>query len=278
MKKLMALGLTLLSLNAFSQSYLVLYNGVTLTTDKAGYVYDFEQFLLPYEVEVKGGRFLIADKELMTIDKDGYFYNKKLEVKDVKGHGLNYFIAPMGEIYTIDDKGFYFRYEDNSVKSAVNFGGNFFTTSVRTGIFRKRIELYVVTDAGTYFKVEVEGLNPGSISEFGGNFFQTNEGMIYTVSKDGLVFSKPDNKVESFKYKGGNFFIDQENTLYTVTEEGYLLKPLLPANLKLDGNLKVGANYLIDEDGKFFGIDTAGNVYERSLSNHEGAEIRIHSY
>lgn len=278
MKKLMALGLTLLSLNAFSQSYLVLYNGVTLTTDKAGYVYDFGQFLLPYEVEVKGGRFLIADDELMTVDKDGYFYNKKLEVKNVKGHGLNYFINTLGEIYTIDDKGFYYRFEDNSVKWTANYGGNFFTTSVRTGIFRKRFELYVVTDAGSYFKVDVEGLNPGFISEYGGNYFQTSKGMIYTVSKDGLVFSKPENKVESIKYKGGNFFIDLENKLYTVTEEGYLLEPLLPENLRLDGKLKVGANYLVDEDGKIYGVDTSGNIFERSLSEHEGAEIRVHSY
>ena len=275
MKKFLAAGLMLASLNVFSQSYLILSNGVTLTTDKAGFVYDFGHFHLPYKVSNKGINYFVEDEKLSTIDENGYLYEKDIKVKKIKGAGGNFFVNDDSHLVTIDAKGFYYEYEEETkvFKKITSYGGNYFLASVEK---KKPADLYTVNDKGSYFKLNVEGLNTGDINTFNGNYFQTKNGTVYTVSSAGFVFPKPTVKTGSVTKAGGNYFIDSNKLLYTVSSEGLLILPVLPLKLKIDNLVSFGANYMIDKDGKIFAVDKAGVIFERSVK-HDLRNAKIFS-
>jgi hypothetical protein len=263
MKNLLISGVLLFSVSAFSQSYLVLNNGVTLTTDTAGYLYDFGHFYLPYKLKHFGGQFFVEEKKLVTINSKGLLFEKDLEVEEIKGKGLNYFINSDDELVIIDKDGFYYRYEEDSdiFKKTIQFGGNYFL--VKPEKKKPLVEIYTINEKGNYFKMNVEGLNPSEITQFGGSYFQTKMGNTYTVSKLGFIFLKSDIKVSQISKTGGNFFIDSTGVLFTISEEGLLLIPNLPKNLNISSVQKVGANYMIDNSGKIFVVDKNGLVEER---------------
>lgn len=274
MKNFITLGLLLASFNAFSQSYLILNNGVTLTTDKAGFVYDFNHFRIPYKVTINGGQFHVEDKKLSTVDTSGFLYEKNFEVKKVKGKGLNFFVNDDNHLVTIDEKGFYYEYDkdDKIFKSAVAFGGNFFL--VKPNSRKPNIDLYTVNTKGNYFKIDVPGLNPADIKTVGGTYFQTKSGVVYTVSKDGFVYAKPEVKVGSIVKAGGNFLIDSTNKIFTVTDDGFLILPVLPMNIKVMTVQKLGSNYMIDSEGRIFTVDAQGNMHERK-TDHDLTDAKI---
>ena len=274
MKKFIAAGLMLASMNVFSQSYLILQNGITLTTDKAGFIYDFGHFRAPYKVSLNGGQFHVEDKKLSTVDTQGFLYEKTFKVEKVKGKGLNYLINDDNKLVTIDSKGFYYEFDKESkvFKKAIGFGGNFFL--VKPDDRKPLVDLYTVNDKGNYFKINVAGLNPAEITTLGGTFFQTRSGVTYTVSKDGFVYPKTDLKVAAVKKAGGNFFIDNAGLLFTVSEDGFLMLPVLPANIKVSTVQKVGANYMIDSEGRVFVVDKTGAMHERTI-NHDLLSTKI---
>ncbi|MFP5386429.1 MAG: hypothetical protein ACLGHN_10145 [Bacteriovoracia bacterium] len=276
MKKFLAAAIMLASMNVFSQSYIVLSNGVTLTTDKAGFVYDFNHFRLPYKVSVSGGQFLVEDEKLSTVDANGFLYEKDFKVDDeVKGKGLNYFIMDNNNLVTIDSNGFYYEYDEDArsiFKKATTFGGNFFVATINKR--KGQYELYTINEKGNYFKVDVEGLNPENISYAGGKYFQTQDGVTYTVSKDGFVFAKPEIQVGSVVKAGGNFLIDSTNKIFTISDDGLLILPVLPLNIKVETITKVGSNYMIDSEGRLFTVDSLGNIAERTVE-HDLTKAKI---
>ncbi len=274
MKMLLILGFVLSSLSSFGQSYLVLNNGVTLTIDLNGYLYDFSHFYLPYKIKHNGGQFFVEEEKLITIDSKGLVYEKDLEVSGINGKGMNYFINSDEELITIDKDGFYFKYdEDTSVfKKAVSFGGNFFL--VKPEKRKPQIDIYTINEKGNYFKMTLDGLNPSDINLTGGNFFQTKDGKTYTVSKAGFIFSKPDMKVSAISKTGGNFFIDANGLLYTVSDEGLLIIPSLPKNLVISEIQKVGSHYMLDKNGNLFTVDKNGIVTERK-SQHDLRTVKV---
>lgn len=278
MKNILFSGLVLISLSAFSQSYLVLSNGVTLTTDTAGFVYDFGHFAAPYTVSVKGGQFLVENEKLSTIDSKGFLYNKDLKIKKNKIHGTNYILNSDGSLVTIDQNGFYYLFDEDKVtfKNPLLAGGNYFT--VKTGKKKDPVHFYSVNSVGNYFKLDVVGLNPLEIGTVGGNYFQTKDGTFYTVSKEGFVYSKTEFKIGSVKSTGGNFFIDDTNKLYTISADGLLILPVLPANLAVTNLLKFGANYMIDSEGRMFTVDSLGVISERVVKNHDLRNTKILSF
>jgi hypothetical protein len=276
MKKFLVAGLLLGSINVFSQSYLVLSNGITLTTDKAGFIYDFANFRLPYKVLSKGngGQFLIADEKLSTVDASGFMYERPIDVKAVRGYGLNYFITDDNYLYTIDSKGYSYEFkkEANIFKKAQGFGGRYIL--VKPEDRKPLVELYTVNANGNFAKLDVAGLNPAEINHIGGSFFRVKSGLIYTISKEGYVFPKPDMKVGDIKLGGGNFLINSENLLYTISEDGLLITPVLPLNLKVAEIKKAGANYMLDGEGRIFLVTASGEVVERTI-NHDLRETKI---
>lgn len=272
MKKFIAAGLMLASVSAFSQSYLILNNGITLTTDKSGFLYDFGHFLLPNQVTVNGGQFLVADDKLSTVDEKGFFYDKDLKLKKIKGKGLNYLINNDNDLVTVDTKGFYYKFEDKAFKKVISFGGNYFL--VKPEDKKPQVDLYTVNSSGNFTKIAVPGLDPADINVFGGKYFQTRAGVTYTVSKDGFVFSKSNVKAKAIRKAGGNFFIDADNFLYTVSDDGLLVLPILPLNIRVATITKIGANYLLDSEGKAFVVDKSGVIFERKV-NHDLRNTKI---
>jgi hypothetical protein len=275
MKNILALGSLLFALNGFSQSYMVLGNGVTLTTDKDAFVYDFGHFILPYKITLTGGQFLAEEGKLISIDEKGFLYRKDEKVPSkIKGKGNNYLISDNGTLYTFDASGFFYKYDkDAATKKSVGFGGNFFTT--RPDDKKPLVELYTMNSKGNYFKMNVAGLDAAAISVMGGTYFQTNQGVVFTVTKDGFVYSKADMKVGAIRKTGGNYFIDANNAIYTVSSEGLLFLPVLPANLKLASISKLGQNYFLDQEGRLFVVDTAGNIQEREMKTHDLRDAKI---
>jgi len=260
-----------------AQSYLILSNGVTLTVDKSGFIYDFDHFFLPYKVQVNGGQFFVSDEILYTIDENGFLYKKDTEIdpKDVVGKGLNYFINDSHHLYTIDQKGFVFKYsKDKSViKKAKLFGGNFFTVELDEK--KKITELYTLNSKGNFFKTVLQGLNPYEISTVGGRWFLTNKNVLYTISKDGFVFSKNEVIISKVKINGGNYLVDDTNKMFTISDDGLILLPNLPITLNLNQINKIGSNYLIDKEGRAFVINSSGEVLERSTQNHDLRAVKI---
>ena len=277
MKKILIISLIFSSLNAFSQSYLILNNGVTLTTDNKGFLYDFGHFHLPYKVNLNGGRFFVEDNNLLTVDSSGFLYNKLFKVGKVKVKGTHFIINEENELITIDSNGFYYVFDKDgkTFKKVIAYGGNFFV--VKPDDKKQLLDIYAVNDKGNYFKVSVEGLNLADIIFLGGSFFQTKNGVIHTVSKDGFIFSKKDIKVGSIVKSGGNYFIDSDNTLFTVSEDGPLNMPVIPVNLKINKIIKTGSNYMIDSEGRIFTVDHSGQVLERT-SVHDLSSVKIISF
>ena len=275
MKRLLIAGAAFLSLNAFSQSYLVLNNGVTLTTDKAGLVYDFDNFILPYKITVNGGMFMVADEKLATVDEKGFFYRKDMKVKKIKGKGFNYLIDDDSNLLSIDSQGFFYKFDkDSPFKKPIVFGGNYLTVSNEK---KKSVDLYTVNSKGLYFNPALPGLNAADIIPSPGNYFMTRTGGVYTIARDGLVFSKAGQyKIGALKKTGGNFFIDNANFLFTVTDAGFLMCPILPKGLVPANIVKVGANYMIDTDGKLFVVDaTTGLINERVVKEHDLRNTKV---
>lgn len=278
MKKLILTSSLLFSFSAFSQSYLILNNGVTLTTDKSGFAYDFGNFILPYKVTLNGGQFFVEEEKLSTIDENGFLYNKTQKIKKTRGKGLNYVINDDGSIITIDNKGFFYKFDKEAsvLKKAALFGGNYFT--VNTGNKKVPLDLYTVNSSGNYFNLEVPGLNPADISVTGGTYFQTKTGTVYTVNKDGFVFNKSDVSAGVVKKAGGNFFVDSNNKIYTVSEDGFLMLPILPTNLVVTNIAKLGANYMLDLEGRLFIVDKTGALHERTISDHDLRNAKVLSF
>jgi hypothetical protein len=270
MKTVLGVFSLFFALSAFSQSYLILNNGITLTIDKGGFVYDLGHFSQVFKVSAAGARFFVEDGKLHTVDENGYLYEKD-KVK-VSAKGGNYFFDESFRLHTIDARGFVYKFEDKLLKKAKGFGGNYFTVRPDD---RKPAILYTVNSLGNYFQLNIPGLSVADIKVFGGNYFQMKDGTVYTVSKDGFVFSK--DKTPEIKKLGGNFFIDASGVLYTIAEDGVLLAPALPSELSVSAPFKLGANYMIDGTGKMFTVDQSGSVFLRSVS-HDLSKTKIFSF
>lgn len=271
---LLLVGLLISSLKIHAQSYVILNNGVTLTTDKSGSVYDFGHFFLPYKVTGKGGQFFIMDKKLVTVDESGFLYEKNFKVSGIKGKGLNYLINDDDELVTLDAKGFYyvFNKDKKTFKKSSSFGGNYFL--VNSDSRKNEFEIYTLNDKGNYFNISLPELNLANIKTFGGIYFQDQKGVVYTVNKDGFIFEKSMMQVGTISKTGGNFFIDSKGLLFTISEDGFLLLPNLPLSLNIKNITKTGSNYMIDSTGRLFIVTSKGEVVEFS-PNHDLTNSKI---
>jgi hypothetical protein len=270
MKKLLLAVLATLSLNAFAQSYLIMDNGMVVTTDRSGFAYDMGNFAFPQKVTMKGGQFFVEDNSvIVTIDENGTLFRKYEVIPEkILGKGINYFISEAGELYTIDAQGLVHITTNEAYKLAGGFGGNYFMTSAG--------ELYTVNREGIAQKIEIEGLvNLRDVVAFGGRYFMTNRGVVYTIADDGRLTPRADVRVGVLQKRGGNFFTDSANIIYTVSTDGDLIVPALPMGFKLMNMTKTGTNYFLDLNGKLFAITNHGEVYERVVDGLDMRNVRI---
>lgn len=273
MKKLLIALLTI-SASAFSQSYLIMDNGIILTTDTNGFAYDLGQYAYPQKVTLKGGQYFVEDGNILaTIDENGLLFRKyELIPEKILGKGINYFISDEGFLYGIDKKGYLKVSHSDVYKNTQNYGGNYFTvlSNQETG----QLDFYVVTHEAQVIKVETPVLRAKDIVAFGGNYFMTNRGIVFTISREGRIISNI-MRVGIINKRGGNYFSDTSNFFYTVSEDGELKAPGIPVTMKVNTMLKMGSNYFIDQQGKFFVIDKAGNVWEKTVRDQDFRQAKI---
>lgn len=269
MKSLLLAALAILSINAFSQSYVIMDNGIVVTTDKAGFTYDFGHYAFPAKVTLKGGQYFVEEGNILaTIDENGLLYRKyELIPEKIKGKGINYFISEEGFIYAIDKRGYVKVTESENYTKAVNFGGNYFTVALDAE--KTQLEFYVVTSEGEVVKADIPNLKVKDIVAFGGTYFMSNRGIVFTISADGKVTSKDMMRVGILQKRGGNYFVDSSGYFFTVSENGDLLMPALPMSLTINTIQRLGTNYFIDQAGKLFVVDKQGNVFERFMRDHD---------
>lgn len=257
--------LTVLSTVAHAQSYLVRANGVVLNVDNQGNLYDRGQFLLPYMIRYRGGQFYVTEnRQITTVDENGFFYRIDPEIeapKKIRFSGFNYFIENDGTTWTIDRQGVLLKGEgDKAFKKPLVVGGTFFTVEGERG---QSPRLFVVTDRGNIVETTVPGLRIADIKEGGNNWLITRRGVLYTISRDGFIYSKEGfvDQVSRMTIKGGNFFV-MGGIIYTISEDGLVHNQ---GDASVAGEItKTGHNYFLTRDAKFFAIDSQGNVAEKT--------------
>lgn len=274
MKKLLLALLATLSLNAFAQSYVIMDNGIVLTTDTNGFAYDFGHYAFPQKIVLKGGQYFVEEGGILaTIDENGLLFRKyELIPEKIIGKGANYFLSSEGFLYAIDKKGYVKVTESALYKNAVNFGGNYFTVASDD---KTQLDLYVVAADGTVVKNTNPSLNVKDIISYGGNYLMNNRGIVFTIGNTGTVTTRDDVRVGIIQKKGGNYFIDSSGYFFTVSETGDLTMPALPITMKISTVLKLGTNYFIDTVGKFFVVDKKGQVFERSFRDQDFKQAKI---
>lgn len=274
MKRFWLAALATLSFNAFSQSYIIMDNGITITTDNSGYVYDFGHYAFPQKVTLKGGQYFVEEGTILaTIDENGLFFRKyEMIPEKIKGKGINYFLSEEGALYSIDKKGYVKVTENELFKRAMNFGGNYFTVSDPS---TQALDLYVVDGAGVATKADASSLKVKDIIAFGGSYIMNNRGVVFTIASNGVVAAQDDVRVGIITKKGGNFFTDSSGYLYTVSEQGTLKMPALPLALRVSSIHKLGSNYFIDLSGKLFVVDKEGNIFERFMRDHDFKNAKV---
>jgi hypothetical protein len=269
MKSLLLAALVFFSIKSFSQSYVVMDNGIVVTTDSNGFTYDFGHYAFPQKITLKGGQYFVEDGNILaTIDENGLLFRKyELIPEKIKGKGINYFLSEEGFLYMIDRKGFVKVTENELYKNAVNFGGNYFT--VATDAEKTQLDLYVVTSDAQVVKADAPSLKVKDIVSFGGTYVMNNRGVVYTIAATGAVTARDDVRVGILQKKGGNYFVDSSGYFYTVSDAGDLKMPGLPVTLKVSSIQRLGSNYFIDQTGKLFVVDKNGNVFERTMRDHD---------
>lgn len=275
MKFFLILISLILGPQAFSQSFLIMDNGIILTTDRAGFAYDFGHYAYPQRISLKGGQYFVEeDNILVTIDEYGYLYRKYESIpQNILGKGINYFISSDGLLYSIDAQGKLKVSEIQEFKAAKNFGGTFFTVQPKET--EELFDLYSVSRNGKIQKYDLGPFKKKEIVSFGGNYFMNQRGFVFTISSQGDITQQENVNVGLIVKKGGNYFIDSSNFFYSVTETGELKLPDLPLNLRVSSILKFGTNYFIDQSGKFYTVDKDGNVAEKIMADHDFKQARI---
>ena len=267
--RIFLVALSFFTLNVYAQSYLIMENGITLTTDSDGYSYDFGHYAFPQKISLRGGQYFVEDGNiLVTIDEKGLLYRKyELIPENIMGKGINYFLSNEGELYTIDRLGSVRIIKNELYKDAINFGGNYFT--IPSNPEKTKIDLYVVTKDGTVIKAIAPRFGSKEIVSFGGTYFMTNKGVLFTVAHDGTVTLSNDFRIGLLSKRGGNYFIDSSGIFFTVTATGDLIIPDLPMNLRIGTILRFGSNYFIDQSGNFYVVGKDGQVFERVMTDHD---------
>jgi hypothetical protein len=264
------------SFNSISQSYLIMENGIVITTDKAGFTYDFGHYAYPQKITLKGGQYFVEDGNILaTIDENGLLFRKYEMIPErIKGKGINYFIAEDGTLYMIDRLGYLKISEQMLFKNAVNFGGNYFFVQDDSSD-ENEIKIFTVTSDGQVLKSGLSGIKLSDIVSMGGTYFMNKKGMIFTVAFDGLISVKTNMRVGIIQKRGGNYFVDSSGMFYTISDKGDLKMPSLPLSMNPLTIQRLGSHYFIDQTGKLFIVNNDGVVMERIMPDHDFLYAKI---
>jgi hypothetical protein len=278
MQRLLALAILIMSLSAFGQSYLIMENGVVLTTDRQGFIYDFGHFTFPQDIELRGGQFYVEEGGiLVTVDANGFLHRKYEELPArPRGRGINYLLSATGELFIIDQSGAVHRHEQEDFKHALNFGGNYFTIRLPTEEGEQtELELVAVTQHGTFERYRASEFGADEIVTFGGSYFMTSRGVLFTFSSEGHLTSHAHERVGIIQKRGGNYFTDSAGVIFSVSAEGALYVPAIPTGFNPRTITRTGANYFLTAEGRLYLVDQEGNVFERQPADQGVRDIRV---
>jgi hypothetical protein len=275
MKNLIIAAIAMMSLNAFAQSYVIMSDGIVITLDRDANTFDGHNNTEIENISLKGGQFFVEGSNIITtIDDKGNLFRKFLAIPaGILGKGASYFVSEAGELFTINRMGFVTVTSDELYQSASTFGGNYFFTG--TDSLLAQASLFTITADGAAVHTEVPGLHESEITIFGGNYFITNKGALYTISSEGVVTKRPEAMMSVIDKVGGNFFLTAENNLYTIAANGDLVLPGFSTTLRLKTITKLGSNFFIDLSGRLWGVDTAGNVFERVMTEYDFRDATV---
>lgn len=253
--------------HASAQSYLIMDNGSTLTTDKSGFIYDFGHYAYPHKISLKGGVFFIEENAILaTIDENGMLYRKYEYIPEkILGKGINYFLSNEGELYTIDRKGAVKIKKEEDFKRVTHFGGRYFLVARDDGM----VEVVTISLDGEFTRHPDELIKLTDIVSLGGAYFMNRRGVVHTINSWGEILSHPEQRVGLIERRGGNFFTDSSGFIYTINEAGELISPAVPFSLSVSNIIKNAANYFIDLQGRLFVVNDKGEVYEKELANFD---------
>lgn len=262
-------GLTL-STAALAQSYIIRPSGVVLTVDTKGFLYDLNQFILPYMVTVRGGQFYINDKrEITTVSEEGFFFRidkKEFEApRKVDFSGANYF-SDSKRVWTVDSKGVMNR--NSNIKNLKNIGvtgGKFFTVNPK----RDDSILYTINEFGQINRMLIDGLDPAQIRTAGGNWFTTSKGELYSLNQKGDVILYDGDGFEKgarILRVGGNYLVTAKGIL-TISTEGVVSQVDAPSQ----GIKSIGYNYFTLRDDSLYVVDGTGGVWNNTAFGNLGS-------
>jgi hypothetical protein len=269
MNFLIFLQILFFSFVAFSQSYLIMENGLVITTDTSGFAYDLGHWAYPNKVTLKGGQYFVEEGNILaTIDENGLLFRKyELISEKIKGKGINYFLSEEGVVSMIDKNGLIHHTSSEVFQRAAKFGGNYFSVLSNTEV--NFVEIYAVTSDGQIKKAELGTIKMNDIVTYGGIYFMSNRGVVFTVSDNGEVLSQETQRVGLIRKRGGNYFIDSSGLFFSVSHKGELRLPVLPASLRVNSIQRLGSNYFIDQQGRLFVVDKQGEVFERPMRDND---------
>ncbi len=273
----MKMLLLLLSLGFFTQasaqSYLIMNNGSTLTTDKSGFIYDFGHYAYPHKISMKGGVFFVEENSIIaTIDENGMLYRKYEHIPEkIKGKGINYFLSSEGELYTIDRTGGIKIKVQEEFKRASHFGGRYFLIAQEDGF----VEFVTINLDGEFTRHPEMKMKLTDIVSLGGSYFMNRRGVVHTINSWGEIEAKTGERVGIIERRGGNFFSDSSNFIYTISENGELITPAVPMNLSISNIVKNATNYFVDLQGRLFIVNDKGEIYHKELEGYDFKNIAV---
>lgn len=256
----MVLGLGVTLSGAFAQSYIIRPNGVVLTIDAKGYMYDLNQFILPYMVTTRGGQFYINDKrQITTVDENGFFYRidkREFEApRKVSFSGDNFF-SDKKNLWTVDKSGVVYKHEDiENLGRVIKAQGRFFVVKPRRG----NSILYMVDSMGQPKPRIIDNFNPEDILSMGTHWFFSNRGELFTVNENDTLMVRGGNLYNGLSNQlkaGGNFWVSEKG-LFSIDDKGMPLMNNFNSNMVAT----VGSNYFVLNDGRLFVVGANGSVW-----------------
>lgn len=275
MKLLMLSVMLSLTWQVSAQSYFIMNNGSTLTTDKDGFIYDLGHYAYPHKISLKGGVFFVEENSIIaTVDENGMLFRKYEHIPEkIKGKGINYFLSSEGELYTVDRTGGIKVHVQADFKSATRFGGRYFLLALEDGM----VEIVTINLDGEFTRHPEMKMKLIDIVSLGGTYLMDRRGIVHTINSWGEIISHADKRVGIIEVRGGNFFTDSSNFIYSISKEGELITPAVPMNLSASNIVKSSSNYFVDLQGRLFVVNDKGEIYQKTLDGHDFKNIAVTS-
>jgi hypothetical protein len=261
------------SITTHAQSHLLKLDGVLLSVDASGFIYDLGNRVDPAQVKARGKNWL-AEKSgaLITIDSAG-LVNRRTDVRvprTLRAHGGTWFLGERGELSVVTASGAVVTTQEPTLREGdiAPRGGNFFVWRPRRG---GAPVLYTFNSAtGESYHSDAEyvrrlGIDMSSFKGNGNNWLVDGRGILHVVTRIGAVMPRRDlGTFFGLSTRGGNYFVDATGATQVVMDNGSVHMPYLPLDYSA-----------IATAGDTFGWNTRGDFFTfvETLSDSDYARV-----